>query len=414
MKIKDRIIDNIIKLENKRQKKHIELIASENYVSEDVLKATGSILTNKYAEGYPTKRYYGGCEYVDMIEQIAQERLQKLFDVKHVNVQPYSGSTANAAALATLCEPGDKIMGLALSSGGHLTHGYKITFSGKFFNAITYETNEKGLLDYEKIKEIALKEKPKVIITGYSAYSRVINFKKFREIADECGAYLMADIAHIAGLIAAGAHPSPIPYAHIITSTTHKTLRGARGAILMTNDDEIAKKMNRWVFPGFQGGPLVHQIAGKAVAFYEALQPSYKVYIHNVINNAKLFANTFIKKGVTVVSNGTDNHLFIINVYKSYGITGKEAEDLLSHFNITVNKNTVPQDELSPTIASGIRLGTPAMTSRNFTEWVRLAELIDLILKTGKEILTNRILVKMIKKEILIWSKKFPVKKHYL
>ncbi|KKB26637.1 Serine hydroxymethyltransferase [Mycoplasmopsis meleagridis] len=411
--LKDKVIEKAIRDEQKRQQSHIELIASENYVSVDVLKAVGSILTNKYAEGYPSKRYYDGCEFVDIIEETAKERLKKLFNVKYVNVQPYSGSTANAAALATICEPGDKIMGLSLSSGGHLTHGYKITFSGTYFHAIAYETDENGYLDYEKIKEIALKERPKLIITGYSAYSRMIDFKKFREIADECGAKLMADIAHIAGLIAAGAHPTPVPYADIITSTTHKTLRGARGAVIMTNDEEIAKKMNRWVFPGFQGGPLVHQIAGKAVAFNEALKPSFKIYAHNVVKNSKTFAQAFKNNGATIVAGGTDNHLFTINVYKTYNLTGKEASSLLAEFNITVNKNTVPHDTLSPMIASGIRLGTPAMTSRNFDKWVELANIIHKILSTGYKILENKEEVKKIKKQIAKWMKKYPILKYY-
>ncbi|WP_029512610.1 serine hydroxymethyltransferase [Mycoplasmopsis iners] len=413
MKMHDKIIQKAINQENKRQKDHIELIASENYVSQDVLKAVGSILTNKYAEGYPTKRYYGGCEYVDVVEETAKERLKELFGVKYVNVQPYSGSTANAAALATICNPGDKIMGLSLTSGGHLTHGYKITFSGTYFHSVAYETDENGYLDYDAIMEIAMREKPKLIITGYSAYSRLIDFKKFREIADACGAKLMADIAHIAGLIVGGVHPSPVNYADIITSTTHKTLRGARGAIIMTNDEEIAKKMNRWVFPGFQGGPLVHQIAGKAVAFGEALKPSFKEYAYKIVTNAKRFSNAFIKKGAVLVSGGTDNHLFTIDVHKSYNLTGKEAANLLANFNITVNKNTIPNDPLSPMITSGIRLGTPAMTSRNFEPWEDLANIMHEILSKGFAILEDTKRVSKIMKLIKKWTKKFPIKKAY-
>lgn len=412
-RLKDKLVEASINKETKRQKDHIELIASENFVSQDVLKAVGSIMTNKYAEGYPGKRYYGGCEYVDEVEDLARERLKKLFGVKFANVQPYSGSTANAAAISSVCEPGDKIMGLSLSSGGHLTHGYKISFSGVYFNAITYETDENGLLDYDAIKEKAIKEKPKLIICGYSAYSRIVDFKKFREIADACGAILMADIAHIAGLIVGGVHPSPVGYADIITSTTHKTLRGARGAIIMTNDEELAKKIDRWVFPGYQGGPLVHQIAGKAVAFGEALKDSFRTYAQNIIYNAKRFSNRFIEKGVKIVSGGTDNHLFTLNVYDSYNITGKDAEKLLGYFNITTNKNTVPNDTLSPMISSGLRLGTPAMTSRDFDQWENLADLIDEILKTGPTILDNIELVNKIKKQIKKWTKKYPIKKYY-
>lgn len=413
LRLKDKLVEASINKEAKRQRNHIELIASENFVSQDVLKAVGSIMTNKYAEGYPGKRYYGGCEYADEVEDLARERLKKLFGVKFANVQPYSGSTANAAAISSICQPGDKIMGLSLSSGGHLTHGYKISFSGIYFNAITYDTDENGLLDYEAIKEKAIKEKPKLIICGYSAYSRVVDFKKFREIADACGAKLMADIAHIAGLIVGGVHPSPVGYADIITSTTHKTLRGARGAIIMTNDEELAKKIDRWVFPGYQGGPLVHQIAGKAVAFGEALESSFKTYAQNIISNARRFSNRFLEKGVKIVSGGTDNHLFTLNVYDSYNITGKDAEKLLSHFNITANKNTVPNDTLSPMISSGLRLGTAAMTSRDFDEWENLADLIDEILKTGPTILENLELFNKIKKQIKKWTKKYPIKKYY-
>lgn len=381
--LKDSEIAKYINLEQERQDSHIELIASENFVSEDVLKATGSILTNKYAEGYANKRYYDGCEFVDQIELIAIDRLKKLFGVKFANVQPHSGSQANAAAVAALIKPGEKILGMSLDSGGHLTHGYKITFSGTFFQSATYEVNDQGYIDYDEVERIAIAEKPNLIICGYSAYSRTIDFKRFREIADKVGAKLMADIAHIAGLIAVGAHPSPVGYADVITSTTHKTLRGARGGIIMTDSEEIAKKIDRWVFPGFQGGPLMHVIAGKAVAFGEALQPSFKTYIENLVENSKQFANEFIKLGVPVVSGGTDNHLFTINVKEGYDISGKEASAILAASNITVNKNTVPRDPLGPMVSCGVRLGTAAMTTKGFTaqDFKDLAHLIDKALR---------------------------------
>ncbi len=381
--LKDKEIAKYINLEENRQMTHIELIASENFVSEDVLKATGSVLTNKYAEGYANKRYYDGCEFVDQIEMIAIDRLKKLFGVKFANVQPHSGSQANAAAVAALVRPGGKILGMSLDSGGHLTHGYKITFSGTFFKSSTYEVNDKGLIDYDEVERIAIVEKPDLIICGYSAYSRVIDFKRFRQIADKVGAKLMADIAHIAGLIAVGAHPSPIGHAHVITSTTHKTLRGARGGIIMTDDEELAKKIDRWVFPGMQGGPLMHVIAGKAVAFGEALKPSFKTYINNVVKNTNVFANEFIKMGVEVVSGGTDNHLFTINVKNAYDISGKEASAILAASNITVNKNTVPRDPLGPIVSSGVRLGCAAMTTKGFKQanFKELAKLMDQALR---------------------------------
>ena len=364
----DKEIEKAIKLEEKRQEEHIELIASENYVSKSVLEATGSALTNKYAEGYPGKRYYDGTEYVDMVENLAIDRLKKLFKVNFVNVQPHSGSQANFGAIAALIKPGDKIMGLSLNSGGHLTHGYKVSFSGKFYESVNYEVDENGLLDFNKIQELANKEKPNLIICGYSAYSREVDFKAFRKIADSVNAYLIADIAHIAGLIAVGEHPSPVGIADVITSTTHKTLRGARGGIIMTNDETLAKKINSSIFPGTQGGPLLHSIAGKAVAFGEALKPSFKEYIVQVKKNAYAFANKFISLGSKVISNGTDTHLFIVDVKTSYNLTGKEASELLQKNNITINKNTIPNDTESPMVTSGIRLGTPAMTSRGLKE----------------------------------------------
>lgn len=413
LKLNDKELQKAINNELKRQQNHIELIASENYVSEDVLKATGSVLTNKYGEGYPNKRYYGGCENVDVVETLAIERLKKLFGVQYANVQPYSGSVANAAALAALANAGDKIMGLSLSSGGHLTHGYKISFSGIFYNSVSYDVDQNGVLDYEAIKEQAIKEKPAVIICGYSAYPRIVDFKKFREIADACGAKLLADIAHISGLIIAGVHPSPVGYADVITSTTHKTLRGARGAIIMTNDAEIAKKIDRWVFPGYQGGPLFHAIAGKAAAFYEALKPSFKKYGEQIVKNAQQFSEWFTSRGVEIVSGKTENHLFTINAYKSYGITGKDAEKLLGKFNITLNKNTIPNDELSPMVASGIRIGVAAMTSRNFTKWPELAQIIHTILSEHQTIIKDKIKSKQLKNEVLELTKEFPIIKQY-
>jgi glycine hydroxymethyltransferase len=365
----DPIIDQIILKEMNRQEEHIELIASENFVSQAVLDAQGSILTNKYAEGYPKKRYYGGCEFVDEIESIAIERLKKLFDVKYANVQPHSGSQANMAVFQALLSPGDTILGMSLAEGGHLTHGFHLNFSGKFYQSVFYGVDEKTeLIDYDKVLEIAKEVRPKLIIAGASAYSRVIDFKKFREIADEVGAYLHVDMAHIAGLIAAGIHPSPVPYAHAITSTTHKTLRGPRGGIVITNDEEIAKKIDKAVFPGIQGGPLMHVIAAKAVAFHEALQPEFVEYQKQVVKNAKVLAEELINLGYHVVSGGTDNHLMLVNVKVKHQITGLDAEKTLHKVSITCNKNGVPFDKEKPAYGSGIRLGTPAVTTRGFKE----------------------------------------------
>ncbi|MFV8418937.1 serine hydroxymethyltransferase [Mycoplasma sp. Sp33II] len=416
LELHDKIVQDAINNELARQEDHIELIASENYVSEDVLKAQGSVLTNKYGEGYPGRRYYGSCENVDIVEQAAIDRLKAIFGVKYANVQPYSGSVANAAAIASVVPSGGKIMGLALNCGGHLTHGYKISFSGIFYNSISYELSKDGLLDYDAILQQALIEKPDLIICGYSAYSRTVDFAKFREIADKCGAKLMADIAHIAGLIAAGLHPSPVGYADIITSTTHKTLRGGRGGIIMANDEEIAKKVDRWVFPGYQGGPLFHAIAGKAVAFYEAMQPMFKQYAADIIANAQAFCQAFKDKGAVIISGGTDNHLFMVNVLETYNINGKQAETLLEKINITINKNTIPFDTLSPTLGSGIRLGTAAMTSRGFTKWNELCDIIDYSLRNldflnspeGEEKLAE------LKAQVLALTKEFPIKKSYL
>ena len=395
---------NLIKKEETRQEEHIELIASENFVSKAVLEAQGSILTNKYAEGYPGKRYYGGCEFIDKIEDLARERLKKLFNVNYVNVQPHSGSQANMAAIRSLIPHGDKILGMSLDAGGHLTHGYKLSFSGQDYQSFTYGVNpETGCIDYEEVLRIAKEVKPNLIICGASAYPREIDFKKFKEIADEVGAYLMADIAHIAGLIATNYHNSPIPYADVITSTTHKTLRGPRGGIIMTNNEEIAKRIDKTLFPGCQGGPLEHIIAAKAVAFKEDLEPSYKEYIGQVIKNAKAMANEFIKLGYKVISNGTDNHLFLVDVKTSKGLTGKEVEDLLGKISITLNKNSIPNDEEKPMYTSGIRIGTPAMTTKGYKEedFIKVADIIDKAItnKDNEEVLT------LLKKEVIELNK---------
>ena len=408
----DKDIESLIENENKRQEENIELIASENYVSEDVLKAVGSCLTNKYGEGYPNKRYYGGCDNVDKIELLAQERASELFNVKYVNVQPYSGSVANAAVFMSLLNPGDKVLGLSLASGGHLSHGYKISFSGTFYDSYTYELNAEGKLDYDEIEKIAKKVKPKMIICGYSAYSQIIDFKRFKEIANSVGSYLFADISHISGLIIAGLHPSPSEYADIIMTTTHKTLRGTRGAIIMTNNEEIYSKINKAVFPGYQGGPLFHQIAGKAVSFYEALQPEFKEYQKQLLLNSRVFCQRFINKNVKIVSGLTQNHLFIIDVKSSYNLTGKQAETILSNLNITVNKNSIPNDTEKPMITSGIRLGSAAMTSRGFKEdeFIIIADLIDKALLEPNNISLHNV----IKKEISKIANSFPIKKFYL
>jgi glycine hydroxymethyltransferase len=361
-------IAELIDLERKRQEEGLELIASENYASSAVMQAQGSILTNKYAEGYPKKRYYGGCEFVDSSEQLAIDRLKELYGAEYANVQPHSGSQANMACYFALLEPGDKIMGMDLAQGGHLTHGSPVNFSGKLFKVVSYGLNtETEALDYDVIRELAIKEKPKMIVAGASAYSLTIDFAKFREIADEVGAYLLVDMAHISGLVAAGVHPSPMPHAHYVTSTTHKTLRGPRGGIILTNDEELAKKANFNIFPGIQGGPLEHVIAAKAVAFHEALQPEFKTYQEQVVKNAKRLAEKLQDEGIKIVSGGTDNHLVLLNV-DSVGLTGKEAEKMLEAAHITSNKNMVPGDKRSPFVTSGIRLGTPAITTRGMKE----------------------------------------------
>lgn len=401
------IYDAILK-ETKRQEEHLELIASENFVSQDVLEAQGSIFTNKYAEGYPGKRYYGGCEFADEVEVLAIERAKELFNANFANVQAHSGSQANMAAIRSLINHGDKILGMKLDSGGHLTHGYRLSFSGQDYVGITYGVDkETELIDYDHVLEIALREKPQLIIAGASAYSRVIDFKKFREIADKVGAYLLVDMAHIAGLVAAGLHPTPLPHAHVVTSTTHKTLRGPRGGLILTNDEALAAKIDRHVFPGTQGGPLMHVIAAKAVAFHEALKPEFRTYQQQVIKNSRALSDRLKELGYRVVSGGTDNHLLTIDVYQTLGITGREAEDLLESVNITTNKNTIPYDTLKPMITSGVRLGSAALTTRGFKEqeMVMVADFIDEALKhkNNKDVLLN------IKERIIQMVKRFPL-----
>ena len=376
----DKYLEEALKLERKRQEENIELIASENYVSNDVLKLQGSILTNKYAEGYSGKRYYGGCQYIDMFETKAIEYLKELFGCKYANVQPHSGSSANMAVYRALLQHGDKVLGMDLSHGGHLTHGYKLNFSGVDYEIVSYGVDEETeTINYDEVRRIAIAEKPKMIIAGASAYSRTIDFAKFREICDEVGAYLFVDMAHIAGLVAAGLHPSPVPYADVVTSTTHKTLRGPRGGIILTNNEEIAKKINKVVFPGIQGGPLMHVIAAKAQCFYEALQPEFKNYQGQVIKNIQAMSDEFKKLGYHIVSGGTDNHLILLDVKGSVGVTGKDAEKALDDIHITVNKNTIPKETESAMTASGIRIGSPAMTTRGFKEeeFVEVAHIID-------------------------------------
>ncbi len=366
--MKDPEIRAAIEEEAKRQLYNIELIASENYVSDEVMEAAGSILTNKYAEGYPSKRYYGGCVNVDVVENIARDRLCQLFNAEHANVQPHSGSQANMGVYMAILEPGDKVLGMDLSSGGHLTHGHPLNFSGTFYNFVSYGVNkETECIDYDEVMEIAMREKPKLIVAGASAYPRIIDFAKFREIADACGAYLMVDMAHIAGLVAAGYHPSPVPYCDFVTSTTHKTLRGPRGGIILCKE-KYAPLLDKKVFPGMQGGPLMHIIAAKAVCFYEALQPSFKDYAKQIIDNCKVLSDTLKEEGFRIVTDGTDNHLLLVDVMGSIGVSGKECEKILDEVCITCNKNTIPFDTQKPFVTSGIRLGTAAMTTRGFKE----------------------------------------------
>ena len=377
-------IANAIKDEMNRQNSHIELIASENWVSKAVMAAMGSPLTNKYAEGYPGKRYYGGCQCVDVVEDLARERAKKLFGCEYVNVQPHSGAQANMAVMFAMLEPGDKIMGMNLDHGGHLTHGSPVNLSGKYFDVAHYGVDEDGFIDYDEVLRIAKEHKPKLIVAGASAYARTIDFKRFREIADEVGAYLMVDIAHIAGLVATGLHPSPIPYAHVTTTTTHKTLRGPRGGMIMCSE-EMNKKFNfnKAVFPGIQGGPLMHVIAAKAVCFEEALKPEYKEYMEQVVKNAQALSEGLMKRGIKIVSGGTDNHLMLIDLSETE-ISGKELEKRLDDAHITANKNTIPNDPRSPFVTSGVRLGTPAVTTRGMLEedMDKIAEIIALVVES--------------------------------
>jgi len=405
----DKEIYNAIIEEEKRQEEGIELIASENFVSKAVMEAAGSVFTNKYAEGYPEKRYYGGCRNADTVEKLAIERLKKLFGAKYANVQPHSGSQANMGVYIALLEPGDKILGMGLSSGGHLTHGYKINFSGKIYHGIEYGLDpETEMLDYDAIRKLALENKPKMIVAGASAYSRIIDFKKFREIADESGAYLMVDMAHIAGLVAAGEHPSPMEYADVITSTTHKTLKGPRGGIILTNNEEIAQKVDRVVFPGIQGGPLMHIIAAKAVAFKEALSPEFKIYQKQVVKNARALSEELVKGGLRIVSGGTDNHLMLVDL-RPKGVTGKLAEEKLEEAGITCNKNAIPNDPEKPFITSGIRLGTPAITARGMKE-EEAVKIGQMILKVLENINDSE-KIKEVKNEVLKLTERFPLYK---
>ena len=372
--------------ELERQQHNLELIASENIVSEAVLAAAGTFYTNKYAEGYPGKRYYGGCEYVDIAEKLAIERAKQLFGVKYANVQPHCGSNANFAAYYALLSSGDTILGMTLADGGHLTHGAKVNMSGKLFNCVGYGIDpQTELINYDEVRRIALECKPKLIVAGASAYPRFIDYKKFREIADEVGAYLMADIAHVAGMVAGGLHPSPVGYAHVITSTTHKTLRGPRGGLILCDDEDIAKKIDKAIFPGSQGGPLMHIIAAKAVAFKEALSPEFKTYQEQILKNAKAMADRLIKRGLRLVSGGTDNHMMLINLVGS-GVNGKQLETWLDMAHITANKNSVPNEPLSPSLTSGLRVGTPAVTSRGMKEddMVKIADMIADIVEGGE------------------------------
>ncbi|NLY85178.1 MAG: serine hydroxymethyltransferase [Tissierellia bacterium] len=393
----------LIEKELERQQEHIELIASENFVSQQVLEAAGSYLTNKYAEGYPGRRYYGGCEFVDKVEDLARDRLKKIFGAEHANVQPHSGSNANLGVYFAVLKPGDKVLGMNLSQGGHLTHGSPVNISGTYYNFIAYGVDkETEMIDYDQVREIAIKEKPKMIIAGASAYPRTIDFKKFREIADEIGAYLMVDMAHIAGLVAAGLHPNPVPYADFVTTTTHKTLRGPRGGAILCKE-QYAKAIDKAIFPGIQGGPLMHIIAAKAVAFGEALKDDFKVYQEQIIKNAKALADGLIKNGFRLVSGGTDNHLILIDL-RNKGLTGKEAEKLLEEVGVATNKNTIPYDPESPLVTSGIRIGTPAMTTRGMKEedMFEIAEIIALAL----DVKNDR---KAIKDRVISLCKKYPL-----
>lgn len=405
--MKDMEVRNAIEKEALRQLENIELIASENYVSQDVLEAVGSILTNKYAEGYPNKRYYGGCVNVDIVEEIARQRLCEIFGAEHANVQPHSGSQANMAVYFTVLQPGDTVLGMDLASGGHLTHGHPLNFSGTLYNFVSYGVDkETEMINYDEVREIALKEKPKLIVAGASAYPRVIDFKRFREIADEVGAYLMVDMAHIAGLVAAGLHPSPLPYCDFVTSTTHKTLRGPRGGIILCKK-EYAASLDKHLFPGIQGGPLMHVIAGKAVCFGEVLKPEFKDYAKQIIANCKVLSDTLQEEGFRIVTGGTDNHLILVDVMSSFGVTGKQCEKILDEVNITCNKNSIPFDPQKPMVTSGIRLGTAAMTTRGFKEeeFKQVAHWIARAIKNrdNEEELTQ------IREEVKECTRKYPI-----
>ena len=406
---------NSIKLELERQQQHIELIASENIVSKAVLDAQGSIMTNKYAEGYPSKRYYGGCEFVDKAEDLALERVKKLFDCKYANVQPHSGAQANGAVYLALLNPGDPILGMSLNSGGHLTHGAKVSLSGKWLSSFHYDVDkETGLIDYNQIEVLAKQHKPKLIIAGGSAYSRIIDFKKFKEIADKINAYLMVDMAHFAGLVAGKGHPNPIEYADVVTSTTHKVLRGGRGGIILTNREDIIKKINSAVFPGYQGGPLMHIIAAKAVTFQEALQPSFKNYIKSVLANAKILSETLKNNGFKIFSGGTDTHLMLVDL-RPFKVTGKDAETSLGKANITCNKNGIPFDTQKMTITSGIRLGTQAATTRGFglNEFKKVGNLISKVIESlSKNQEDNGKIESEVRKEVIELCSKFPIYNH--
>ena len=397
-------IAEAIAKEMERQNSHIELIASENWVSDAVLEAMGSPLTNKYAEGYPGKRYYGGCDCVDIVEDLARERAKELFGCDYANVQPHSGAQANLAVFFAMVEPGDKVMGMNLDHGGHLSHGSPVNFSGKYFDVTPYGVNDDGVIDYDEVRRIALEVKPKLIVAGASAYARIIDFKKFREIADEVGAYLMVDMAHIAGLVAAGVHPSPIPYADVVTTTTHKTLRGPRGGMILCNQAAADKfNFNKAIFPGTQGGPLMHVIAAKAVAFKEALQPEFKAYQEQIVKNAQALCNGLLKRGVKIVSGGTDNHLMLVDLTNTE-LSGKELEKRMDRAHITCNKNTIPNDPRSPFVTSGVRLGTPAVTTRGMVEEDMdvIAEAIALVIKSEDN-------VEKVKEMVAELTKKYPL-----
>lgn len=401
LEVVDKEIFDAIQKEHKRQNEKIELIASENFASKAVMEAMGSVFTNKYAEGYPGKRYYGGCQNVDIAENLARDRAKEIFGAEHANVQPHSGAQANMSVYFTVLNPGDTILGMNLSHGGHLTHGSPVNFSGKMYNIVPYGVNEDGYIDYDEVERIALECKPKIIVAGASAYPRTIDFKRFREIADKVSAYLMVDMAHIAGLVAAGLHPSPVPYADFVTTTTHKTLRGPRGGMILCKE-KYAKDLDKSVFPGVQGGPLMHVIAGKAVCFKEALTPEFKEYQKQIIKNAKVLAEELMNRGFKLVSGGTDNHLMLVDLTNK-GVTGKDAEAMLDEVGITVNKNTIPFDKQKPNIASGIRIGTPAMTTRGMKEeeMKTIAELIDRTIKGEDK--------EKIKEDVLKLTSRFPI-----